>query len=156
MLNLLTGTVATGRLLSQDHKEVCMRVACSCCIYKFQTEMANKIIIYILVASMIAQPAQGWLLTVGLGALGFVAGPIVGPIALGAVGFGAGGIATGSAAASMMASYGGSVAAGSAMALAQSAGAAGIGLAGQVAVGAAGAAIGAKLEADNCEEDDCD
>ncbi|KAJ3170046.1 hypothetical protein HDU87_000458 [Geranomyces variabilis] len=76
-------------------------------------------------------------------AVGVVAAPAVVVGTIWALGFGAsigGGIATGSWAASFMASYGGAVTAGSACAVLQSAGAAGLGTAATATLSAAGLA----------------
>ncbi|KAL3832038.1 hypothetical protein ACJMK2_023718 [Sinanodonta woodiana] len=82
---------------------------------------------------------------VGLGAVGFVATPLIAVAGLGAVGFTSGGVAAGSTAAAIQATIG-NVAAGSAFAMAQSAaatGAVGVGtqLAGGTIFGATSAAV---------------
>lgn len=78
--------------------------------------------------------------------VGAIALPVAIPVVIGAAGFGAGGIVAGSWAASLMASYGGTVVAGSACAVLQSVGAAGVGVAGTTLAGVVGgAAAGAAV-----------
>ncbi|KAA1078674.1 hypothetical protein PGTUg99_011500 [Puccinia graminis f. sp. tritici] len=72
-------------------------------------------------------------------ALGSVATPLLTQASIATAGFGAGGIVSGTPAAALMASYGGSVGSGSACAILQSVGAAGLGVGGiAVAAGAGG------------------
>ncbi|XP_033763181.1 interferon alpha-inducible protein 27-like protein 1 [Pecten maximus] len=86
----------------------------------------------------------------GATVVGVAATPFVISAGLGALGFSAAGTAAGSAGAALMSTYGGSIAAGSVVSVMQSVGAAGVGVAGQALGGAVAGTTAYVISGGNC------